>query len=122
MKTMHLSSVSATFNPFLPSSKIPRLVLSKLPASAYKTLKVTAKQLPRSSTVPATLELVFKDGKTLSYSWAHETAEQKAAARAALLASGNGEKQKKEKVMLSDIVWELDRHARGIAREEELKG
>lgn len=122
MKTTHLTSLSATFNPFLPSSKVPRLVLSKLPASAFKTLKITAKQLPRTSTAPATLELAFKDGKTLKYSWAHETPEEKAAARAALLAGGNGERQKKEKVMLSDIVWELDRHARGIARAEELKG
>lgn len=122
MKTTYLTSLTATFNPFLPTSKVPRLLLSRLPASAYKNVKVTAKQLPRTSTAPSTLELAFKDGKTLKYSWALETEEEKAAARAAALAGESGARLKKEKVKLADIVEEVDRHARGLSRAEELKG
>lgn len=114
MKTTYLTSLSASFNPFLPTSKIPRLVLSLLPASAHRTVKITSKQLPRSSTAPSTLELGFKDGKTLKYSWALETPESIAAAQAA--------KKTIEKVKLRDIIWEVDRHARVLSRQEDLKG
>ncbi|KEF59301.1 uncharacterized protein A1O9_04145 [Exophiala aquamarina CBS 119918] len=98
MKTTYLTSLSASFNPFLPTSKIPRLVLSLLPAAAHRTIKIKSTQLPRSSTAPSTLELAFKDGKTLKYSWPIET------------------------VKLRDIIWEVDRHARVMARQEDLKG
>lgn len=114
MKTTYLTSLTASFNPFLPTSKIPRLVLSLLPASAHRAVKITSKQLPRSSTDPSTLELNFKDGKTLKYSWALETPESKAAAKAA--------NKKTEVVKLRDIIWEVDRHARVLSRQEDLKG
>lgn len=114
MKTTYLTSLSASFNPFLPTSKIPRLVLSLLPAAAHRTVKIKSTQLPRSSTAPSTLELAFKDGKTLKYSWVQETPERIAEARAA--------NKPIETVKLRDIIWEVDRHARVLARQEDLKG
>ena len=114
MKTTYLTTLSATFNPFLPNSKIPRLVLSTLPAAAHRTVKIKSTQLPRSSTAPSTLQLGFKDGKTLKYSWVQETPERIAEARAA--------NKPIESVKLRDIVWEVDRHARVLSRQEDLKG
>ncbi|ETI26308.1 hypothetical protein G647_03085 [Cladophialophora carrionii CBS 160.54] len=94
MITTYLTSLKATFNPFSPSSKIPRLFLTLLPANAHKTLQIKSQALPRHSPEPSTLELGFKDGK-----------------------KGMG-----EKVSLQDIVEEVNRHARGLARKEELSG
>ncbi|EXJ56678.1 hypothetical protein A1O7_07022 [Cladophialophora yegresii CBS 114405] len=95
MITTYLTTLRATFNPFSPSSKIPRLFLTLLPANAHKTLQIKSQALPRYSHEPSTLELGFKDGKV----------------------QGPG-----EKVTLQDIVEEVNRHARGLARKEELSG
>ncbi|OAL37500.1 hypothetical protein AYO20_03349 [Fonsecaea nubica] len=109
MITTYLTSLKARFNPFSASSKIPRLFLTLLPADAHKTLKISSTALPRSSSEPSTLELGFKDGKVVKYSWGAE-------------ARASSKKGFGEKVTLTDIVEEVDRHARVLARKEELAG
>jgi large subunit ribosomal protein L53 len=107
MKTSYLTTLTARFNPFTPSAKVPRLVLSLLGPSAQKTVKISTTQLPRSSVEPSVLELRFKDGKTMKWAWGGEVVE--------------GEKKKKQ-AGVKDIVEEVDRHARVLRRKEELAG
>ncbi|KAJ9615439.1 hypothetical protein H2200_001514 [Cladophialophora chaetospira] len=115
MITSYIQTLKTTFNPFSPTSKIPRLFLTLLPANAHQTLKIKSTPLPRTSTEPSTLELGFKDGKVINYSWGGvTTAAQGAAAR--------GKKGVGEKTTLQDIVDEVNRHARVLARKEELSG
>lgn len=111
----YLTNLKVAFNPFHASSKVPRLFLALLPADAHKTIKISATTLPRGSTAPSILELGFKDGKTMKYSWASESLQKSAK-------SENGSRQKGERVRLEDIAEEVNRHARGLARQEELSG
>lgn len=112
MKTTYLTTLNTAFDPFSITAKVPRLLLTLLSASAYKTVHVKISQLPRGSPLPATVELGFKDGKKLNYSWAEK-------ARMPKLEKG----QKREKpVVLQDIITEVDRHARVTGRKEELAG
>ena len=119
MITKYLTTLKATFNPFAASSKIPRLFLTVLPANAHKTIKITSKALPRASTDASTLELEFKDGKVVKYSWGGESQAVEGAQRSVAM---KGKKRVGEKVTLQDIVEEVDRHAKGLARKEELAG
>lgn len=104
MKTAHLTSLTTTFNPFARHAKTPRLVLSLLPPATRSTIKVTVKQLPRSSTAPSTLEIGFKDGKMLKYQFRDPGPENE------------------EGVKLKDVVEQVERHSRGLKRKEELTG
>ena len=115
MITSYLQTLKTTFNPFSTSSKIPRLFLALLPANAHQTLKIKSTPLPRNSTDPSTLELGFKDGKVVKYSWGG----------APTAVQGGKTKVKKgtgEKTTLQDIVDEVNRHARVLGRKEELNG
>ena len=107
MKTAYLTTLTTRFNPFTPSAKVPRLVLSLLGPSAQKTVKINTTQLPRSSSEPSILELGFKDGKTMKWTWGEQVSE--------------GGKRK-EQTGIKDIVEEVDRHARVLKRKEELAG
>ena len=105
MKTIHLTSLVASFNPFARHAKTPRLVLSLLPPAACSSVKVTVKQLPRSNTDPSTLEIGFKDGKVLKYQFRDPVPGQK-----------------QDTVKLKDVVEQVDRHSRALKRKEELAG
>jgi large subunit ribosomal protein L53 len=115
MITTYLASLKTTFNPFSTSSKIPRLLINLLPASAHKTIQIKSTALPRGSTEPATLEVAFKDGKILKYSWTHVAKPKE---KDASMANG----KLAEKTTLQDIVDEVNRHARIAIRKEELSG
>lgn len=118
MRTTYLTSLSTTFNPFSQASHVPRLFLQLLPVNAHKSIKITQSVLPRTSKTPATLELGFKDGKAMKFSWT-ERAKRKMDAGAA----ATGEVRKEEKqTQLADIVEEVERHARILGRKEELQG
>ncbi|KIW56262.1 hypothetical protein PV05_04935 [Exophiala xenobiotica] len=111
MITTYITSLKTAFNPFQAASKVPRLFLNALPAEAHKTIKISTTQFPRTSTAPAILELGFKDGKTLKYSWAADALEN------------TGAKEKNSKgVDLQEIVEEVNRHARASDRKAELSG
>lgn len=86
--------------------------MAQLPANAHKTMKIVTQLLPRTSMQPATLEIEFKDKKSLKYSWANETKPVIA-----------GEKvTKAERASLAEIVEQVNQHARITGRAEELAG
>ena len=109
MKAMYLTSLTAKINPFSTNSKVPRLFIALLPSNAHKILKMNVTQLPRASTAPALLELGFKDGKTMKWSWGG-------------VAEKPVEGKREEKVGLQDVVEEVERHTRQLGRKEELSG
>ncbi|KIX02892.1 uncharacterized protein Z518_08835 [Rhinocladiella mackenziei CBS 650.93] len=113
MITTYLTTLKVAFNPFQPTSRIPRLFLNLLSPQAHKTIKINATQFPRASTDPAVLELGFKDGKTVKYSWSADALEKR---------KSETERKKVKWVGLQEIVEEVDRHARVSARKEELSG
>lgn len=106
MKTSHITSLTTRFNPFTRSSKVPRLVLSLIGPSAHNTVKINTTQLPKSSAEPSSLELGFKDGKTMKWAWDVQGTEV----------------GRQEQAGIKDIVDEVDRHARVLKRKEELSG
>jgi large subunit ribosomal protein L53 len=101
----YLTTVTTAFNSFSRTSKVPRLVLNSLPANAHKSIAIKTTLLPQSSRAPATLELGFKDGKKMVYAWPETPLKE-------------GEKP----ASIEDVVYEVNRHARIQARQEELKG
>lgn len=118
MRTTYLTSLTTSFNPFSQSSHVPRLFLQLLPVNAHKTIKISQKVLPRTSTNPAILELGFKDGKQMKFAWTER------AKRTAQVEGSQGKMQEKEQkqTQLADIVEEVERHARILGRKEELQG
>lgn len=117
MRTTYLTTLTTTFNPFSRTSGVPRLFLQLLPVKAHKDIKITQTVLPRTSTQPATLELGFKDGAKMKYTWTERVRTPKAAEAEA----GSG-KVEDAPTQLSDIVEEVNRHARILGRKEELQG
>ncbi|KAK3208740.1 hypothetical protein GRF29_77g1881406 [Pseudopithomyces chartarum] len=97
MITRFLTDVRVKFNPFSPRAKPARLFLSLIPPNARADgMKVETKMLPRTSKEPATLDVKFKDGKELSLEL--------------------------EKMRITEVMEEVDRHSRTLARKEELTG
>ncbi|KAF2437367.1 hypothetical protein P171DRAFT_437772 [Karstenula rhodostoma CBS 690.94] len=97
MITRFLTDVRVKFNPFSPRAKPARLFLSLIPPNARADgMKVETKMLPRTSTEPATLDVKFKDGKEL--------------------------KLELDKMRIPEVMEEVDRHSRMLARKEELTG
>jgi large subunit ribosomal protein L53 len=97
MITRFLTDVRVKFNPFSARAKSARLFLSLIPPNArMEGMKIETKMLPRTSTEPANLDLTFKDGKKMSLDL--------------------------EKMRLPEVMEQVDRHSRGLARQEELLG
>ncbi|OAL55709.1 hypothetical protein IQ07DRAFT_583155 [Pyrenochaeta sp. DS3sAY3a] len=97
MITRFLTDVRVTFNPFNLRSKPARLFLSLIPPNArLDGMKIESKMLPRTSKEPARLALKFKDGKEMNLD----------------LSS----------MRIPQVVEEVDRHSRTLARKEELSG
>lgn len=113
MKTNYLTTLSTTFNPFSRTAIVPRLFLQLLPPKAHNTIKIERKVLPKTSTAPAKLDLGFKDGQKMTFTWAER--------QSGLTREAANMKEDKP-VLLSDIVDAVDRHARVLSRKEELQG
>lgn len=115
MKTTYLTSLSTTLSPFSPHSKVPRLILTLLPADARTRIAIKTTLLPRSTalTTPATLDMGFKDGTKMQWRW-----EPKRRLRE----DGGEEKKRQEPVKLKDVIGEVERHWRGLKRKEDLAG
>lgn len=97
MITRFLTDVRVTFNPFSPRSKPARLFLSLIPPDARSDgMKIESKMLPRHSKEPATLGVKFKDGKEMNLDLTN--------------------------MRIPQVVEEVDRHSRSLARKEELAG
>lgn len=106
MQTRFLTSLSTTINPFSQLSKTPRLFLALLPPDSRSRIKINVKQLARASPDPSTLNLTFKDGKEMNFVFKDIDIAAKEA----------GE----EKIKLSDILEEVERHCRILGRKEDL--
>ncbi|PVI02459.1 hypothetical protein DM02DRAFT_522859 [Periconia macrospinosa] len=97
MITRFLTDVRVKFNPFSPLSKPARLFLSLIPSDARANgLTVATQMLPRASKEPPTLGLKFKDGKEMDL--------------------------KLEHMRITDVMEEVNRHSRQLARQEDLSG
>ncbi|KAF2650190.1 hypothetical protein K491DRAFT_609355 [Lophiostoma macrostomum CBS 122681] len=97
MLTRFLTEVRVKFNPFSPRSKSARLFLTLIPPNARATgMKIEAKMLPRTSKEPASLDVKFRDGKELSLDI--------------------------DKMRITEVMEQVDRHSRMLARKEELSG
>ncbi|KAI8940236.1 hypothetical protein NX059_003939 [Plenodomus lindquistii] len=97
MITKFLTDVRVTFNPFSPRSKPARLFLSLIPPNARSEgMKIESTMLPRTSKQPATLGVKFKDGKEMNLDL--------------------------NTMRITQVVEEVDRHSRTLARKEELNG
>ncbi|CBX95429.1 hypothetical protein LEMA_P025810.1 [Plenodomus lingam JN3] len=97
MITRFLTDVRVTFNPFNPRSKPARLFLSLIPPNARADgMKIESTMLPRTSKAPATLAVKFKDGKEMNLQL--------------------------DTMRIPQVVEEVDRHSRSLARKEELNG
>ncbi|KAF2261885.1 hypothetical protein CC78DRAFT_619073 [Lojkania enalia] len=97
MITRFLTHVHLTFNPFSPRSKSARVFLSLFPSNARANgTQIQSKMLPRTSKEPASLAIKFKDGKEM--------------------------KLDLDKMRITEVVEEVDRHSRTLARKEELLG
>lgn len=97
MITRFLTDVRVTFNPFSPRSKPARLFLSLIPPNARESgMKIESKMLPRTSKEPASLGVKFKDGKEMTLDLST--------------------------MRITQVVEEVDRHSRTLARKEELTG
>lgn len=97
MITRFLTDVRVTFNPFSPRSKSARLFLSLIPPNARADgMKIESTMLPRTSKAPATLGVKFKDGKEINLDLST--------------------------MRIPQVVEEVDRHSRSLARKEELNG
>lgn len=118
MRTTYITSITTSFNPFSRTSGVPRLFLQLLPVKAHKDIKITQTVLPRSSTQPAILELGFKDGAKRKYSWTEQAIQSRAEAEVAAAKKSPEDTP----TQLSDIVEEVNRHARILGRKEELQG
>ncbi|OOG00174.1 hypothetical protein ASPCADRAFT_204063 [Aspergillus carbonarius ITEM 5010] len=104
--TIPLSTIATfrtTFNPFVRSARPCRLILSLLrnpttsPASSPGHIDIKVTQLPRHSTQEPELTIGFKNGKELKIEV--------------------GKRQMK----IGDVIEEIARVGRAIAREEALK-
>lgn len=103
MQTRFITALTTTLNPFSKTSRTPRLFLAQLPPSIRGSIKVKVNQLPRESKAPSTLALTFKDGKEMKFVFDEAKAGEK-----------------REEVKLQDVLNEVERHSRGLARKEDL--
>lgn len=97
MITKYLTSLTTTFNPFVPTARTARNFLALLPPNARANgMKIDVKLLPRTAKGPASLKLGFKDGKEMEIDLG--------------------------KLKLKEVVEEVDRHSRILQRKDELTG
>ncbi|MCJ1332134.1 39S ribosomal protein L44, mitochondrial [Thelotrema lepadinum] len=96
MITRFITHLSLRFNPFSPRAKVCRSVLAQFGPSSFSKIKFDNKVLPRDSGEASSLKIKFQDGKEMSLDT--------------------------EKLGFNDIMEEVDRHSRMLARKQELAG
>ena len=113
MITRFLTDVRVTFNPFSPRSKPARLFLSLIPPNARADgMKIESKMLPRDSKEPASLGVKFS-----TYTFGAHRA--KANIR---VEDGKEMNLDLSNMRITQVVEEVDRHSRSLARKDELAG
>jgi len=94
MITRYLTEVVTRFNPFLPSARAARIFLTNIPAEARLQMRVSSTVLPKTSVETPVLEIKFKDGTAM--------------------------KMDLEQMKIGDVVEQVDRHSRILARKESI--
>lgn len=113
MITKFITEVKTVFNPFSPKAKSARIFLSFLPSNARQMgMKIDTKLLPRASKAPSTVELKFSE-------CASNCEEM---ALICFAEDGKELKLDPEVLGLKGLMDEVDRHSRGLLRQEELGG
>lgn len=122
MLTKYLTTLSVAFSPLSPSRahRTPRLLLALLPASHQ--IKVTTTILPTNSKEPARISIGFKEKQIVFVeSKGSNKKGGKAEADAVALGLQEGELDLR-RLGINDVVEEVDRYSRGLARKDELSG
>lgn len=118
MITRFLTEVRVAFNPFSPRSKPARLFLSLIPADARASgMSVQSKLLPRTSNENATLDVKF--------SMCLCPRQRRSADRKLTRLSVEDGKEMKlnlSNMRITEVMEQVDRHSRMLARKEELTG
>jgi len=96
MITKYLTNVTAKFNPFSRQAIAARLFLTQFPADSRSQIKMSTVILPPTSKENPVLDLMFKDGKELKINL--------------------------QEFKVDEIVEQVDRHSRLLARKEDLAG
>ena len=71
---------------------------------------------------PATVELVFKDGKVMKWEWREEQYPLVGQHARGTGVEGTGAGKQEKRVKIGDIVEEVNRHERMLERREDLAG
>lgn len=122
MITRFLTDVRVKFNPFSRTSKSARVFLSLIPPSARADgMKIESKMLPRDSKEPAELALKFS---TFARKRTYSENEYMAwtSANTNLIEDGKEMNLEIEKMRITEVMEQVDRHSRILARKEELSG
>jgi len=123
MITKHITEVTTKFNPFKAPAKTCRHFLANLPANARSSMRINANVLPRDSAEPSTLKLKFSE-YFLYIAWelVRERALVLGGADVGLSTEDGKEMQfDTEKLSITDVAEEVDRHSRKLNREAELR-
>lgn len=122
MITKYLTSLNVSFSPLAASRahRTPRLLLALLPAS--HKIKVSTTVLPSNSADPARITIGFKE-KEIKFveSKGSEKKGGKQEAMAGTTGLGEGELDLR-RLGINDVVQEVDRYSRMLARKEALDG
>ncbi|KAF4123996.1 large subunit ribosomal protein L53 [Geosmithia morbida] len=96
MITKFMTEVTAKFNPFSACAKPARLFLTQLPPTARSMgVKINSTVLPRTAKEPSSLYVKFKDGKEMNFQC--------------------------DKITITGLVNECDRHSRSLQKKEDLE-
>jgi len=122
MITKYLTTLTVAFSPLSASRahRTPRLLLALLPAT--HKIKISTTILPTNSKEPARITIGFKE-KQIAFveSKGSDKKGGKAEAQAVALGMQEGELDLR-RLGINDVVEEVDRYSRGLARKEELTG
>jgi large subunit ribosomal protein L53 len=112
-----ITTVSAKFNPFTRSQRMPRIFLSMLPPTARTSMKISVAQLPRESAENGSLSLTFSTYLKIRVDGCKVCREQK---DWCAVEDGKEMSFDPETIKIKDVVAEVDRHSRMLARKEDL--
>ena len=121
MITRFLTEVRVAFNPFSPRSKPARLFLSLIPADARASgMNVQSKLLPRTSKENATLDVKFSMYPSCIAVLLPLKVDRKLTRPSA--EDGKEMKLNLSNMRITEVMEQVDRHSRMLARKEELTG
>ena len=127
MITRFLTDVRVKFNPFSPKAKAARLFLTLIPPNARQDgMTIATTMLPRASKEPASLEVKFSTCPNYCTK-ADEGGRMNQGSKRELMLTEITEDGKElkldiDKMRIPEVMEQVDRHSRILARQEELSG